>query len=164
MRICSMRAGLCLQPSSMHQLLPFVQSIWLIFLQIGIIIIMYWPFTGTYGYSDFFDSAMGMLTPLSHVPHMLLHYGDEMTYVERVHNLIITLFDWYYRNFVTLPKQNEIAQKYFGHLNGLWKFRLKLGFIPRTNNLILCSRRVWRAFTKCRGNVSQNFLDSRQYS
>lgn len=70
----------------------------------------------TYGYSDFFDHAMGMVTPLSHVPHMLLPHGDDMTYSERIHNVILSLYDWWFRNWVTLPKQNEIAQRYFGHL------------------------------------------------
>lgn len=70
----------------------------------------------TYGYSDFFDQAMGMLTPISHVPHMLLPYGDDMTYSQRVYNVILTMFDWLFRTWVTLPKQNEIAQRYFGHL------------------------------------------------
>lgn len=60
-----------------------------------------------------------MLTPLSHVPHMLLPYGDDMTYIERVHNVILSVFDWGFRTFVTLPKQNEFAQRYFGHLAGM---------------------------------------------
>lgn len=72
----------------------------------------------TYGYSDFFDRAMGMLTPLSHVPHMLLPYSDDMTYSERVYNVALSAFDWWFRTFYTLPKQNEIAQRYFGRLNG----------------------------------------------
>lgn len=62
---------------------------------------------------------MGMLTPLSHVPHMLLPYGDDMSYMERVHNVLLSSFDWYYRTFVMLPKQNEIAQRYFGFLAGI---------------------------------------------
>lgn len=62
---------------------------------------------------------MGMLTPLSHVPHMLLSYGDDMTYIERVHNVILSAFDCLYRTFITLPKQNEIAKRYFGHLTGM---------------------------------------------
>lgn len=73
----------------------------------------------TYGYSDFFDRAMGMLTPLSHVPHMLLPYDDNMSYLERVNNVVLSVFDWWFRTFVTLPKQNEIAQRYFGHLAGM---------------------------------------------
>ncbi|KAG4072142.1 hypothetical protein HA402_015641, partial [Bradysia odoriphaga] len=70
----------------------------------------------TYGYSDFFDSAMGLLTPISHVPHMLLPYGDDMTYFQRVFNVILTVYDWLFRTWVTIPIQNEIAQRYFGHL------------------------------------------------
>lgn len=61
---------------------------------------------------------MGMLTPLSHVPHMLLPYGDDMSYFERVYNVVLSAFDWWFRTFVTLPKQNTIAQRYFGHLAG----------------------------------------------
>lgn len=71
---------------------------------------------GTYGYSDFFDNAMGMLTPLSHVAHMLLPYGDDMTYSQRVYNVILSAFDWWHRNWISLPRQNEIARRYFGHL------------------------------------------------
>lgn len=63
-----------------------------------------------------------MLTPLSHVPHMLLPYGDDMTYTERLHNVMLSLLDWYYRTYVTLPKQNEIARRYFGHLAGKVRF------------------------------------------
>ncbi|XP_055320800.1 UDP-glucosyltransferase 2-like [Sitodiplosis mosellana] len=69
-----------------------------------------------YGYSDFFDRANGLLTPWSHVPHSLLPYGDDMSYTERVHNVILSAYDWWFRNWVLLPQQNEIAQRYFGHL------------------------------------------------
>lgn len=62
---------------------------------------------------------MGMLTPLSHVPHMLLPYGDNMSYSERVFNVVLSVFDWWFRTFVTLPKQNKIAEQYFGHLAGV---------------------------------------------
>lgn len=59
---------------------------------------------------------MGMLTPYSHISHMILPYGDDMTYSERVYNLIISLYDWALRDWVVLPRQNRIAQQYFGHL------------------------------------------------
>lgn len=48
--------------------------------------------------------------------HMILPYGDDMSYSERAYNVILSLYDWYYRSWVTLPKQNEIAQRFFGHL------------------------------------------------
>lgn len=70
----------------------------------------------TYGYSDFFDRAMGHLTPYSHIAHMVLPYGDDMSYSERVYNVVLSLYDWWYRNWIVLPKQNEIAQRFFGHL------------------------------------------------
>lgn len=47
---------------------------------------------------------------------MLLPYGDNMSYTERVFNVIVSAYDWYYRNWIMLPQQNAIAQRYFGHL------------------------------------------------
>lgn len=61
---------------------------------------------------------MGHLTPYSHIAHNLLSYGDDMTYSERVYNLILSMYDWWYRSWITLPKQNEIAHRYFSHLIG----------------------------------------------
>lgn len=78
-------------------------------------------FIGTYGYSDFFDRAMGHLTPYSHIAHMVLPHGDDMSYSERAYNLILSLYDWYYRSWVVLPAQNEIAQRHFGHLASMVK-------------------------------------------
>lgn len=71
---------------------------------------------GTYGYADFFDRAMGLLTPWSHVPHQLLDYDDSMSYSERVYNLVLSAYDAWLRHWVALPKQNQIAQRYFSHL------------------------------------------------
>lgn len=47
---------------------------------------------------------------------MILPHGDDMSYSERAYNVILSLYDWYYRSWVTLPKHNEIAQRFFGHL------------------------------------------------
>lgn len=79
-------------------------------------------FKGPYGYSDFFDRAMGLLTPWSHVPHVLLSYGDDMTYFQRVYNVILSLYDWWYRNWIMLEHQNEIAQRQFAHLASAYLF------------------------------------------
>lgn len=72
--------------------------------------------SGLLGYMDTFDRAMGMLTPYSHVPISLLPNSDEMTYSQRVYNLILTIYQSYVINWIALPQQEVIAQKYFGHL------------------------------------------------
>lgn len=72
---------------------------------------------------------MGHLTPWSHVPHMLLTYGDDMTYLERVYNVIVSLYDWYYRNWVMLEQQNDIAHKHFAHLASQY-------FVPQIEQFI----------------------------
>lgn len=92
-------------------------------------------FIGPYGYSDFFDRANGLLTPWSHVPHMLLPYSDNMSYTERVHNVILSIYDWWFRNWVMLPQQNEIAQRYFGHLAGMYV--IVLHFFVEFHNFII---------------------------
>lgn len=75
-------------------------------------------FSGPYGYPDFADRAMGLLTPWSYVPHFLLPYGDDMTYFERIYNVALSLYSWWFRNWVMLERQNEIAHRYFAHLAG----------------------------------------------
>lgn len=70
----------------------------------------------TYGASDFFDRAMGMLTPWSHVPHVLLSYTDEMAFTDRAYNAYLSICEWIYRNWYALPEQNRQAQQFFGHL------------------------------------------------
>ncbi|XP_058122285.1 UDP-glycosyltransferase UGT5-like [Anopheles ziemanni] len=70
----------------------------------------------TYGYSDFFDSMMGLQTPWSFVPHMVLSYEDDMSYAERSYNAILSLFDYFYRTFVYLPDTDKVAQEAFAEL------------------------------------------------
>lgn len=72
----------------------------------------------TYGTSDFFDRAMGMLTPWSHVPHILLNYSDNMKFTERAYNAYLSIYEWIYRNWYALPEQNRQAEQFFGHLVG----------------------------------------------
>lgn len=74
---------------------------------------------GAFGNTDFFDHQMGLLTPLSHVPHVFLSYTDIMSFPERWYNTAISLFDCILRQFVFLPGQNELVKKYFAHLEPL---------------------------------------------
>lgn len=74
--------------------------------------------SGPYGYPDFADRAMGLLTPWSFVPNKLLPYSDNMNYVQRVYNVILSLYDWWFRDWAMLERQNEIAHRYFAHLAG----------------------------------------------
>lgn len=71
---------------------------------------------GTYGHSDFFDRAMGLLTPWSHVPHMLLSYTDNMSFQQRCYNVILSIYEWCHRNWIALPEQNGDAKEIFGFL------------------------------------------------
>lgn len=52
------------------------------------------------------------------VPHHLLPYNDDMSFVERFHNTLLCLTDWALRNFYHYPAQQALIDKYFGpHLS-----------------------------------------------
>lgn len=70
----------------------------------------------TYGYSDFMDRAMGLLTPWSFVPHMLLDYEDNMNFFQRGYNVFLSTLDYVIREYYYLPKQNVIARDFFADL------------------------------------------------
>lgn len=74
---------------------------------------------GSYGYSDFFDRQHGNLVPWSIVSHMTLAYSDNMSFVERWHNTIVSIFDWTVRRWITIPAHDVIARKHFGHLGDI---------------------------------------------
>lgn len=59
------------------------------------------------------DLAMGMITPLSFIPHPVLPYTDEMTFVERVYNVFLSAYDALLWRFNYMPAQNKLALKYF---------------------------------------------------
>lgn len=59
---------------------------------------------------------MGLITPWSHVANLLLHYDDNMNFMERCHNTYISIVDWLIRQYLHLPYQAAIAEKYFAPL------------------------------------------------
>lgn len=72
----------------------------------------------TLGHSDYFDSAMGFVTPSSFVPHSVLALNDEMSFFERCQNLFWTTVDTVLRRFYFMAKMQEMADKYFTNLDG----------------------------------------------
>lgn len=72
-----------------------------------------------FGSPDWFDRQTGLLTPYSHVPHWTLPFLDDMTFLERNMNFIVSAYDWAVRTFAYLPTEEEYTRKYFGHLGPL---------------------------------------------
>lgn len=66
--------------------------------------------------SDFFDRQFGLLTPWSHVPHLVLTNSDNMSFSDRWYNAALSMCDWIVRRFLHVPWQTELANKYFSHL------------------------------------------------
>lgn len=72
----------------------------------------------TFGCTDFMDYAQGLVTPWAYVPHTLLNFDDRMSFGERAYNVFLHLFDRAVRTFYYMPKNNQLAQKYFANLQG----------------------------------------------
>lgn len=72
------------------------------------------------GHLDFLDHYTGMVTPLSHISHSTLGYGDNMTLTERWCNTWFSLASWFYHNQIHVRLQDQVAERYFsGHLKRL---------------------------------------------
>lgn len=48
---------------------------------------------------------------------MTLAYSDNMSFTERFHNTIVSITDWIVRRWITIPAHDQIAHKYFKHLD-----------------------------------------------
>ena len=76
---------------------------------------------GTMGYADNMDHAMGLVTPWSVIPHLVLSHTDRMTFWERMYNSYLSLYDAVMRRWYYLPQMQVMAEKHFGaHIEGNW--------------------------------------------
>lgn len=46
----------------------------------------------------------------------MLPYTDNMTFAQRWYNTIVVIFDAIVRNWIHLPNEERLGQKYFAHL------------------------------------------------
>lgn len=68
----------------------------------------------TLGHADYFDNAMGLMTP-SYVPHHVLTFTDNMTFFERCENFFWRLTDSFLRKYYYMAKMQEMADQHFGN-------------------------------------------------
>lgn len=69
----------------------------------------------TLGHADYFDYAMGMMTPWSFVPHHVLTYTDDMSFYERCRNVFWGLTDVLLRKYYYMAKMQDMADRHFAH-------------------------------------------------
>lgn len=70
----------------------------------------------TTGYADYMDYAQGLMTPWAYVPHFLLNYDDQMDFLKRCENVLLSLYDRYVRLTYYMPENNRLARTYFNSL------------------------------------------------
>ncbi|XP_055851746.1 UDP-glucosyltransferase 2 [Episyrphus balteatus] len=68
---------------------------------------------GTMGYADNMDHAMGLLTPISIIPHLLLSYTDNMSFSQRAYNTYLSLYDYVFRRWHYMPQMQDMAERHF---------------------------------------------------
>ncbi|KAL7044777.1 hypothetical protein ACKWTF_002044 [Chironomus riparius] len=71
---------------------------------------------GTLDYADYMHNAQGQITPWSHVPHFVSYSTDKMSFMERLENIFVSLYDAIGRKLYYLPKMTELARKAFEKL------------------------------------------------
>lgn len=49
----------------------------------------------------------------------MLPYTDNMSFKERWYNAIVTLYDYFIRRFIYLPREEALIKKHFAHLEPL---------------------------------------------
>lgn len=69
--------------------------------------------TAPYGTTFTMDNSMGLITPISFIPHPVLPYSKEMTFLQRVFNAFLTGYELLFWRFNYMPAHNKLAQKYF---------------------------------------------------
>lgn len=71
------------------------------------------------GIIELFDQDMGLITPFSFVSHTFLTHTDKMTFIQRWHNTMLSLYDWVLRQIAGNPLNNSILRKHFSYLESL---------------------------------------------
>lgn len=72
----------------------------------------------TLGHANYFDHAMGFLTPSAFVPHSVLTFNDNMSFAERCINIFWGVVDAFLRKYYYMAKMQQMADKYFTELDG----------------------------------------------
>lgn len=68
----------------------------------------------TLGHADYFDNAMGLITP-GYVAHHVLTFTDNMSFQDRCVNLFWRLADWFLRKYYYMTKMQQMADLYFAN-------------------------------------------------
>ncbi|KAH8261354.1 hypothetical protein KR044_007860 [Drosophila immigrans] len=69
--------------------------------------------TSTLGYENHMSQMMGLISPWSFVPHGFMPFTDRMSFVERLRNTYVSLYEDFDRLLNYFPKMDAIAEKYF---------------------------------------------------
>ncbi|XP_017866751.1 PREDICTED: UDP-glucuronosyltransferase 2B13 isoform X1 [Drosophila arizonae] len=72
--------------------------------------------TSTLGYENHMSQMMGLITPWSFVPHGFMPFTDRMSFMERVHNTYVSLYEDFDRLLSYFPKMDAITERYFGQV------------------------------------------------
>lgn len=85
-------------------------------------------FSGTYDLTEYLSESKGFRPSWGAHPHILLPFTEEMSFTERVHNIIISSLDKLIRSTYYLPIQNGIARHFF-------KAEHKAGLLPSVQEM-----------------------------
>lgn len=64
------------------------------------------------------NELMGSFGAWSHVPHETVYYDDNMSFLQRVHNVGRCVYEKVQRTFSYYPQQQALIDQYFSQLPG----------------------------------------------
>ncbi|XP_061392911.1 UDP-glycosyltransferase UGT5-like [Musca vetustissima] len=78
----------------------------------------------SFGTDPVIDELMGNMSPFSYTPLVTIGYTENMTYMERLWNVIYQLLELLHVRMVSLPRQRTLMAKYMPHIKeDLWELR-----------------------------------------
>ncbi|EDW04367.1 GH20997 [Drosophila grimshawi] len=72
--------------------------------------------TSTLGYENHMSQMMGLITPWSFVPHGFMPFTDRMSFLERLRNTYVSLYEDLDRLYNYFPKMDNLAKQHFGNV------------------------------------------------
>ncbi|KAH8277483.1 hypothetical protein KR026_011518 [Drosophila bipectinata] len=98
----------------------------------------------TLGATGWTSDLVGTPSPPSYVPHNLLRFDDHMDFWQRAQNLGFQAYEYFYQNWIHLPRQEVLYRKYFpNNKQDFYEMRKSTSLVLLNNHVSLSNPRPY---------------------